>query len=140
GDEPIETLLPADDVFARAVHGRVATLAPDEQRAALEVITCLSSVPDGPRPTKAWRTKAATMLGGTPGASEEVRFLLESLASTPAGRTEREHYGGAFTTPSWLAVSSLPLARGAVWAGLIADEPWIGDAVQAVAQVASRNL
>jgi hypothetical protein len=84
-----------------------------------QLVALLASA-TGPRPTKAWRERSAELATAYSGYGQLVRELLEPLLRIELVSS------GATWPPVWLlAPGNETLARGAAWATVDVEEPWV---------------
>ena len=83
-------------------------------------LVALLSRATGTRPTKAWRRRSVELAAGYDGYGTLMRELLEPLLSLELAPS------GAPWPPVWLvAAPNEPFVRGAAWATVDVDEPWV---------------
>jgi hypothetical protein len=113
----LSVLDPRDEWAAPASKAlrRHAARWPDVQQ-----LVALLAAGTGPRPTPAWRERSGELAAAYAGYGELVRQLLEPLLRIELVST------GMPWPPAWLlAPGNETLARGATWAAVDVDEPWV---------------
>ncbi|HEY1315809.1 MAG TPA: hypothetical protein VGF10_01185 [Gaiella sp.] len=83
-------------------------------------LVALLSQATGPRPTQAWRRRSAELAASYDDYGRLMRELLEPLLSIELVAS------GVAWPPAWLvAPANEPFVRGAAWATVDVDEPWV---------------